>query len=38
MNLRPHILVIEDDIEIRCLPRDYLQRENFRVEVGDGGA
>jgi two-component system OmpR family response regulator len=38
MNQRPQILVIEDDIEIRGLLRDYLQRENFRVEVGDGGA
>jgi two-component system, OmpR family, response regulator len=38
MNQRPHILVIEDDIEIRSLLRDYLSRENFRVEVGDGGA
>jgi two-component system, OmpR family, response regulator len=38
MNQRPHILVIEDDIEIRSLLRDYLARENFRVEVGDGGA
>jgi two-component system, OmpR family, response regulator len=37
MNQRPHILVIEDDIEIRSLLRDYLSRENFRVEVGDGG-
>ena len=38
MNTRPHILVIEDDIEIRSLLRDYLSRENFRVETGDGGA
>ena len=38
MNNRPHILIIEDDIEIRSLLRDYLSRENFRVEVGDGGA
>lgn len=37
MTARPHILVIEDDIEIRSLLRDYLQRESFRVEVGDGG-
>jgi len=38
MNQRPHILVIEDDIEIRSLLRDYLAREGFRVDVGDGGA
>ena len=38
MNERPHILLIEDDIEIRSLLRDYLAREGFRVEAGDGGA
>ena len=38
MNQRPHILVIEDDVEIRSLLRDYLAREGFRVDVGDGGA
>ena len=38
MNQRPHILVIEDDIEIRSLLRDYLAREGFRVDAGDGGA
>jgi two-component system, OmpR family, response regulator len=38
MNQRPHILVIEDDAEIRCLLRDYLAREGFRVDAGDGGA
>jgi two-component system OmpR family response regulator len=38
VNTRPHILVIEDDIEIRSLLRDYLSRENFRVETGDGGS
>jgi two-component system OmpR family response regulator len=38
MTLRPHILVIEDDIEIRSLLRDYLAREGFRVDAGDGGA
>jgi two-component system, OmpR family, response regulator len=37
MNQRPHILVIEDDVEIRSLLRDYLAREGFRVEAGDGG-
>jgi two-component system, OmpR family, response regulator len=38
MNQRPHIVVIEDDIEIRSLLRDHLAREGFRVDVGDGGA
>ena len=38
MNQRPHILVVEDDVEIRSLLRDYLAREGFRVDVGDGGA
>ena len=38
MSPRPHILVIEDDVEIRNLLRDYLTREGFRVEAGDGGA
>jgi len=38
MNQRPHIVVIEDDIEIRGLLRDHLAREGFRVDVGDGGA
>jgi two-component system, OmpR family, response regulator len=38
MSERPHILLIEDDVEIRSLLRDYLAREGFRVEAGDGGA
>jgi two-component system OmpR family response regulator len=38
MNTRPRILVIEDDPEIRQLVQDYLQRQGFRVDVGDGGA
>lgn len=38
MTERAHILVIEDDPEIRTLVRDYLQRQGFRVDVGDGGA
>jgi two-component system, OmpR family, response regulator len=33
----PHILVIEDDPEIRSLLRDYLGRQGFRIDVGDGG-
>jgi two-component system OmpR family response regulator len=35
---RPRILVIEDDAEIRSLVQDYLQRQGFRVDIGDGGA
>ena len=38
MNPRPRILVIEDDSEIRHLVQDYLQRQGFRVDVGDGAA
>jgi two-component system OmpR family response regulator len=38
MSDRPRILVIEDDPEIRHLVQDYLQRQGFRVDVGDGGA
>lgn len=37
MTDRPHILVIEDDPEIRSLLCDYLGRQGFRVDVGDGG-
>jgi two-component system OmpR family response regulator len=38
MSIQPRILVIEDDPEIRHLLRDYLQRQGFRVDIGDGGA
>lgn len=38
MRARPNILIIEDDPEIRSLVQDYLQRQGFRAEVGDGGA
>ncbi len=38
MQDRPRILVIEDDLEIRNLLQDYLQRQGFRADVGDGGA
>jgi two-component system, OmpR family, response regulator len=38
MSERPRILVIEDDPEIRHLVQSYLQRQGFRVDVGDGGA
>ncbi|MFA5898191.1 MAG: response regulator transcription factor [Hyphomicrobium sp.] len=35
---RPSILLIEDDPEIRSLVKDYLIKQGFRAEVGDGGA
>jgi two-component system OmpR family response regulator len=38
MTDRPHILIIEDDAEIRSLVQGYLQKQGFRVETGDGGA
>jgi two-component system OmpR family response regulator len=38
MSDRPNILVIEDDPEIRSLVQGYLQRQGFRIEVGDGGS
>lgn len=38
MTQKPHIAVVEDDPEIRSLLRDYLHRNGFRVDVGDGGA
>jgi two-component system, OmpR family, response regulator len=38
MTDKPRILVIEDDPEIRALVRSYLERNEFRVETGDGGA
>jgi two-component system OmpR family response regulator len=38
MTKRPHILIIEDDPEIRSLVQDYLQKHGFRAEMGDGGA
>lgn len=38
MTNRPHILIIEDDAEIRSLVQGYLQKQGFRVETGDGGA
>lgn len=37
MTERPHILLIEDDAEVRTLVTDYLRRNAFRVETGDGG-
>lgn len=38
MSDKPRILVIEDDPEIRALVRGYLERNEFRVDAGDGGA
>jgi two-component system, OmpR family, response regulator len=38
MMSQPRILLIEDDPEIRSLVCDYLRRQGFRVEAGDGGA
>jgi two-component system, OmpR family, response regulator len=38
MSERPHILIIEDDPEIRDLLRTYLRKNEFRVDEGDGGA
>ncbi|MEC9367531.1 MAG: response regulator, partial [Pseudomonadota bacterium] len=38
MSEKPRILVIEDDPEIRSLLLDYLRKQDFRVEAGDGGA
>jgi two-component system OmpR family response regulator len=38
MTSPPRILVIEDDPDIRSLLQNYLQRQGFRVEVGDGGS
>jgi two-component system, OmpR family, response regulator len=38
MSDKPRILVIEDDPEIRTLVRSYLERNDFRVDAGDGGA
>jgi two-component system OmpR family response regulator len=38
MSERAHILVIEDDPEIRSLLKGYLEKQGFRVDTGDGGA
>ncbi|MDZ4790279.1 MAG: response regulator transcription factor [Hyphomicrobiales bacterium] len=38
MTDKPHIVVIEDDTEIRNLTADFLKRHGFRVDVGDGAA
>ncbi len=37
MNAQDHVLVVDDDLEIRTLLRDYLQKNGYRVTaVGDG--
>jgi two-component system OmpR family response regulator len=38
MKEQPHILIIEDDPELRVLVRDYLLKQGFRVDAGQGGA
>ncbi len=37
MNHVPHILVVDDDSEIRQMLADYLQRNGLRVSQADGG-
>ncbi len=38
MKDRPHIVIVEDDPEIRSLLQGYLTREGFRATAADGGA
>jgi class 3 adenylate cyclase len=38
MDLRPHIVVVEDEVTQRQLLADYLAGQNFRVSAIDGGA
>ena len=38
MITKPKIAIVEDDREIRALLKDYLLRNDFRVETCDGGA
>jgi two-component system OmpR family response regulator len=38
MNDRPHIVIVEDDPEIRSLLQTRLAREGFRITEADGGA
>ncbi|MDX1488964.1 MAG: response regulator [Acidiferrobacterales bacterium] len=39
MNQPEHVLIVDDDAEIRHLLRDYLMRHGMRAEaVGDGRA
>ena len=38
MSNTPRILVVEDDVEIRSLLKDYLQREGFRVDAAESSA
>ena len=35
---QPYILIVEDDLEIQSLLKDYLLKHEFLVEVADGGA
>lgn len=37
MNHVPHILVVDDDSDIRQMLADYLQRNGLRVSQADGG-
>lgn len=37
MSDKPHIFVIEDDLEIQTLVGDYLRRQGFRVDTGGCG-
>lgn len=37
MSHAARVLIVEDDVEIRSLLKDYLQREGFRVDATDGG-
>ncbi len=38
MNDAAHILVIEDEVKLATLLRDYLVAANYRVSVHDSGA
>ncbi len=38
MNQPPHVLVVDDDPEIRSLIKEYLQDEGFRISTAGDGA
>ncbi|HEX3136771.1 MAG TPA: response regulator, partial [Casimicrobiaceae bacterium] len=39
MSAQDHVLVVDDDLDIRSLLRDYLEKNGYRVTaVGDGKA
>ena len=38
MNQPPHVLVVDDDPEIRSSVKDYLAGEGFRVTTAEDGA